>query len=155
MRKSIFVLAVVLLLVAAVPVAAGKGNDPVGEQISVFPGAEGPDEYPAGDPFHIRHGWAAQDPSTDSSIGHFVFELEVDGEYVRHDHLLVTVEDGLITRVFLFNFPDGMTGQHTFTGHWLMPCRYAVDNGLYAGECAKPNEEVEVLFSELTVDFYE
>lgn len=153
MRKSIFVLAVVLLLVAAVPVAAGKGNDPVGGQINVL--AQTPDSYPAGDPFHIMHGWGSQDSATMHPVGHFVFELEVDGEYVRHDHLLVTVEDGLITRVFLFNFPDGMTGQHTFTGHWLMPCRYAVDNGLYAGECAKPNEEVEVLFSELTVDFYE
>jgi hypothetical protein len=27
----------------------------------------------------------------------------------------------VVSRVWVFNFPDGLSGTHTFTGHWVTP----------------------------------
>lgn len=46
-----------------------------------------------------------------------------------------------------------MTGVHTFTGHWLGPCKVLVDTGLYPGPCAKPMQVVEAATESLQVTF--
>jgi hypothetical protein len=45
-------------------------------------------------------------------------------------------------------------GSHVLTGRWFMPCRFAVDEHGYLGDCATPNEPVEVGSRSHPVDFY-
>jgi len=153
MKKTIFILMLIAILVMAVP-AAAKGNEPVGDRISVFPPGT-PSEFPAGAPFHISQGWLL-DPS-DGPPGSFDFELEVDGIPRDEDFALWAVDHSWnpvrLVRSWLHNFPDGMTGTHTFTGHWFAPCQHAVDSLMFPGPCPKPNAKVEVLSNSLTVTF--
>ena len=55
---------------------------------------------------------------------------------------------------WVFNFPEGMDpGPHTFTGHWVWPCRWLVENGHIPGPCPTPNEKTEFLTIEHIVTF--
>jgi hypothetical protein len=145
------VLVLVALLATVTPVAA-DARGPVGEKISLYYG--GSLEFPAGAPFYIQHGWVQ--PSTDDAIGVFDFKLDVDGVFVQEDFKKFSAESGdpdLLVRFWVYNFPAGMTGTHTFTGHWLAPCQYAVDELGYPGPCATPNAKVETGARTVTVTF--
>src|SRR2546426_4386273 len=62
-------------LLLAVPAAADSPKVPVGEKINVLLGS--PTTFPAGTPFHIRHGWGLA--PADQAIGIWSFRLDVDG----------------------------------------------------------------------------
>lgn len=153
MKKiSLFVTVIVVFaqLLVATPAAAGT-NIPVGDQIRIRNLSI---EFPANTPFHIRHGWIQ--PSSDSAIGVFDFALEVDGIFQREDYKGFTAASGepdLLSRIWVYNFPAGMTGTHTFTGHWYAPCQYAVDNLGYLDPCPTPNLKVETSTRSLIVTF--
>ena len=162
MKKLSFVILLLALASVALP-AAAKGHTPVGERIAI-PGAPLPDggygarEFPADTPFHIGHGWNCENqPCNPGGMG---FELDVDGEPVHWTYHIVEVYhdvpdcDGCDIKVWLYvtNFPEGMTGEHTFTGHWLVPCRDAEDYGL---TCDNPGGSVEFLRGTLDVTFTE
>ena len=145
----------ILLIIAMVSLVAATGasagNEPVGERINLYQESI---EFPAETPFHIMHGWVQT--SEDEAIGIFDFELEVDGVLQTEDIKLFSADSGspdILWRLFLYNFADGMTGAHTFTGHWYAPCQYAVDNLNYSGLCATPNEKVETNSRTLEVTF--
>ena len=149
MKKSVVALLWLALMMIALPVAA-RGNDPVGTRIDVLRST--PTTFPAGYPFHIQHGFFAINSSTRKGIGQYDFKLEIDGEFVRADFRLFDTEvvAGETTQEvwWLFNFPEGLTaGDHTFTGHWYLPCY------LTPGPCATPNEKVETHSNSLTVTF--
>jgi hypothetical protein len=153
-RKSIFVtfLLVLALLAIAFPATANNPKT-VGEQINLF---YGPNEFPAGEPFYIKHGWSitpSYNPPT--PVGIHGFELELDGIYQKADYLLniYSLEYEQISRHWVCNFPDGMTGKHTFTGHWILPCQDAVESGIIPGPCPTPSEKIIVATRELTVTF--
>jgi len=138
------------LLAITTPVAADR-SAPIGDKIRVRNAVI---EYPAGVSFHIVHGWIQ--PSTDDAIGVFDFSLDVDGVPQPESFKLFSAESGdpdMLNRIWVYNFPDGMTGTHTFTGHWFAPCQYAVDYLEYAGPCATPNAKVETNSRSLTVNF--
>jgi hypothetical protein len=59
----------------------------------------------------------------------------------------------LLNRLWLFNFPAGMTGTHEFTARWIAPCETAVEELGYPAPCATPNEGVVALERSLTVEF--
>ena len=144
-------LLVAALLSFAVP-AAAEDNGPVGTRIGFYGGSW--QEFPAGAPFNIRHGWVQT--SYDGAIGIFDFKLEVDGVIRNVDYRMFSEEGSdpeILTRLFVYNFPNGMTGVHTFTGHWYAPCQYAVDDLGYAGTCATPNEKVETNSKTMVVTF--
>lgn len=149
--KKLVPIIVLLGLIASTFPAYAKAKERVGDRISLSDAFPDPVTiaFPAGDPFHIAHGWA--NLSTDSdAVGKFDFELEVDGASRKKDFVERTVvgeDPDLLTRIWVFNFPEGMAGTHTFTGHWSAPC-YA-----FGGPCDHPNEKVEVFMLELTVDF--
>lgn len=152
-RHSLLVtiLLILTLLTMATPATAAK-NEPVGDRISVFFG--GQIEFPAGTPFHISHGWVQS--SDDDAIGIFDFELKVDGVLREEDFKMFSVVNGdpdTLNRIWVYNFPNGMTGTHTFTGHWFAPCQYAVDSLGFPGPCATPNAKVEARSRTLTVTF--
>ena len=143
-KKTISILVLIAFLVIATPAVAGK-KAPVGSQIGVI---SGPTTFPAGAAFHIRHGWIIS--SDTDGVGIFDFELEVDGVLRNEDFVLRSTQSGdpdLLLRFWVHNFPDGMTGVHTFTGHWFVPCQPT------SGSCATPNAKVEVLTSSVTVTF--
>ena len=154
-RKTLLVtiLLMLALLVIAFP-ATANNLITVGDRIDLFSGH--PDEFEAGAPFHIHHGWMGMRPwDTPIPVGLCGFELEIDGIYRKPDYIWTgyNKEYDLIPRVSVYNFPDGMTGTHTFTGHWILPCEAAVEGGSYSGPCRTPNEKIVVLTMELTVTF--
>ena len=154
MKKHILlitVLVIMALLAMATPAFADR-NVPVGDRIGLFFGSSM--EFTSGAPFHIRHGWIQS--SEDGAIGVFDFALEVDGTLQREDFKMFSAVSGnpdLLSRIWVYNFPNGMTGIHTFTGHWFAPCQYAVDFLNYPGPCATPNQKVETSTRSLTVTF--
>jgi len=152
MKKLILpVLVCLVALLAATTAAAAERPQPIGDRIRIRDAAI---EFPAGAPFHIMHGWVQS--SEDGAIGVFDFALEVDGALRRVDHRLFSAVSGdpdTLSRLWLYNSPAGMTGMHTFTGHWYAPCRYAVDNLGYPGPCSTPNAKVETATRTLTVTF--
>ena len=153
MKKRSFLITILTigaLLMLASPVAAAE-KGPVGERINLYFGST---EFPAGTPFYIQHGWVQ--PSTDEAIGVFDFKLEVDGVLLQEDFKMFSAVSGdpdLLYRLWGYNFPYGMTGAHTFTGHWFAPCQYAVDELGYAGPCATPNAKVETISRTVVVTF--
>jgi hypothetical protein len=144
------VLVLVALLAMTTPVfAAEKG--PTGEKIRLY---FGDTVLPAGAPFYIEHGWVQT--SEDGAIGVFDFKLEVDGVLLQEDFKMFSAVSGdpdVLWRLWRYNFPDGMTGMHTFTGHWIAPCQYAVDWLEYPGPCVTPNAKVETSSRSVTVTF--
>lgn len=149
MKKLVPIIVLLGLLAGTFP-AYAKAKERVGDPINLFNAFPDPVTiaFPAGDPFHIAHGWVIL---TDSdAVGKLDFELEVDGASRKEDFVERTVvgeDPDLLTRVWVFNFPEGMAGTHTFTGHFSGPC-YAS-----GGPCDHPNEKVEILMLELTVNF--
>jgi hypothetical protein len=140
-------------LVAALPATAAP-PEPVGTRINVNAGT--PTDFPAGEPFHISQGWGVGATAPPQAAGIWNFKLEVDGvprapDIVERtaDSLTTTgYELPLLNRRWTFNFPDGLSGTHTFTGHWIGPCQFAS-----VGSCATPNAPVEVFSRSLTVTF--
>lgn len=153
MKKTILLILSILivLLLAASPVLAAD-RVRIGEQINVLFGT--PDVFPANQPFHIAHGWLNVPPMP---MG---FVLEIDGEVVQHDFIDKTVVNEqplLINIAWVHNFPEGMSGTHTFTGHWLLNCYSALDGG-FVDECPPgpfTKTLVDVLTNTLVVDFVE
>lgn len=145
------VLLVAALLVLAMPADASARRERVGERINLFYSSM---DFPAGAPFHIYHGWVQT--SDDEAIGSFDLKLEIDGVVRGEDFKMFTAVSGnpdTLRRLWVYNFPDGMTGQHTFTGHWYAPCQYAVDWLGFSGPCATPNQKVETSTRTLVVNF--
>lgn len=146
------------LLLVAGPAAAGS-KEPVGQRISVFLGT--PTTFPAGEPFHIRHGWGIGATEHPEQAGIFSFRLDVDGVPRDADFVLRSAdtppkteyEAPVLNRSWVFNFPDGMSGTHTFTGHWIEPCGVAVAELAYPGPCTTPNAPVEAITRSVTVSF--
>jgi hypothetical protein len=159
-RFHLFALLALLLLVApeaAAPAAAA--NEPVGQRINVYLGS--PTSFPANTPFHIQHGWAFGATEHPEQDGIFAFSLNVDGVPRDADFVLRSAESPqaagyeypTLSSSWVFNFPAGMTGTHTFTGNWIAPCRIAVAQLGYAGQCSTPNRPVVVTSRSVTVNF--
>jgi hypothetical protein len=149
MKKLVLALLVVGMALPLAAPAGAAGPEPIGDRINIYVGGS-PQTFSAGAPFHIRHGWQP-DPTAGLPIGLFSFELEMDGQAVDADFVLTYRDDeGRLVRQWVHNFPAGMTGVHTFTGHWFAPsCPWAVDEG----PCRNPGEIVEAWTSEVVVTF--
>jgi hypothetical protein len=149
----------------------------VGEEINLFFGDDHI-TFPANEPFYISHGWAdllgqsKKDACEDEKpcgvdIGHNKFLLEVDGVYLEPDfHWVYNYRNNpegkhppdweeWIASVWVYNFPQRMTGTHEFTGHWMTTCEDAVERWGYEGECKSPAELVDVFVRTVTVEFVE
>jgi hypothetical protein len=156
-RVLIFPTLLAFLLLASP--AATKPKEPVGQPISVLQGS--PTSVPAGAPFHIRHGWGLGATEHPEQIGIFSFQLDVDGVPRDADYVVRETEPApvtaydypLLTRAWVHNFPEGMTGTHTFTGHWITPCGVAVEELGYPGPCRTANEPVVAFTRSVTVNF--
>jgi len=142
-KHSLFVtvLLIFALLSLTMPVGAAAERVRVGDRISLFGNIEIPD---AGQPFYIAHGW--WNPTNISGMGLFKFSLDVDGNPVYEDFIeryAISGDPDDLVWFWVFNFPEGMTGSHSFTGHWTGPCQGLVDMGVIQGPCEKTNEILE------------
>jgi hypothetical protein len=73
---------------------------------------------PAAEPFHVRHGHNIIGLTKDELLDpRLRFELSVDGEAIQGALDLDLVAE-VPSKTYVFNFRDGMTGTHTFTGCW-------------------------------------
>ena len=90
---------------------------PLGYQMNLF---SHPTAFAANTAFNIRHGWLLNPTATD--VGKFSFTLQVDGSYRTKNFVSIAPVDGNEFRAWVFNFPTGMTGTHTFIGHLRGPC---------------------------------
>jgi hypothetical protein len=75
----------------------------------------------AGEAFHVAHGFATE-PWPDLVNPLHRFELTIDGTQV---HGAIDLDKATLEKWYVFNFPQGMTGTHTFTGCW-----YSTDGSL-------------------------
>jgi len=102
--------------------------------------------FPAGQPFHIAHGWVnAPSFLEHQSLGEYQILVAVDGTEVKPSFIVTrTSQDPtfgtLVTTDYVFNFPDGMTGTHVFRTTYLGPCQGLVDGGYVTGPCDKQND---------------
>jgi hypothetical protein len=154
MRRTRWTLAaaVAALLVASVatPALAAR-HESTGDRISLFAGDR---TYPADAAFFVSHGNGAilgQDTAIGRGFGPEGFTLDVDGARRDATYWVTGVGDGAITTVWVFNFPGGMTGVHTFTGHWWAPCG-APTAEIACGD-SPPTTPVEYLTEEIAVTF--
>lgn len=136
-KKVVYLFILIVLLLTAFP-ASAKTKEPVGDKISLFTG--GSQTFGAGAPFHIAHGFVFSPPD-DRPGPNFEFTLEVDGDLIDEDYRTRSH----LTWLWVFNFPDGMTGTHTFVARWYMPC-YAT------GSDSCPDKNAPVLFYETTTN---
>ena len=162
MKRSIIILLLIAMVLIASPVAAAR-NAPVGNPISVFEGW--PETYPANEAFHIKHGFWAEtiDGRTRfqylivEDLKGFDFQLQVDGLFRDEDFVLPVIDYSQYPfragALWVHNFPEGMTGEVTFTGKWIAPCIKAVINGWYFGACLTPETPVIALEKSHTVEF--
>lgn len=155
-RRVAFV-ALVVLALAVVPAAAAGGKERVGSRINLFDGAF--QVFPAGQPFHVAHGWSLQPDVTDyDALGKWGFSLNVDGvdrsyDFVDKFHQEIAPWGILQSRFWVHNFPDGLTGTHRLTGQWFGPCQGVVDAGYPVGPCEKPTTSTNIAPLTATVAF--
>jgi hypothetical protein len=146
------------LMASGMP-ATAKSKEPVGLRINVLRGV--PSSYPAGQPFHVGHGWSACVGLADDLLanGRLGFELEVDGVTRAPSYVDVSVlpkeTTGLpcdvINRSTVYNFPAGLpAGAHTLIGHWTGPCKPLFGDDQYDALCENPAEVVDASFSPAT-----
>ncbi len=116
MKKLVYIFLIIALFIA-VP-ASAKAKVRVGDRIIVHP----PDKvFPPNTPFHIAHGWYwTKEHEPHIGKGKLDFNFELDGKKVNRDFVEMNETEGTI--FYVYNFPEGMTGTHAFTGKWVGPC---------------------------------
>ena len=156
MKKFFPLFVLIVLLSISIPVLA-EGRIPVGNEIRVDPdGAV--IYYPAGVPFHIKHGWmgivGVSGFDGVQKLPFSGFDLEMDGSYLTRDFILrevvydPEVDERRIIQRSVFEFPDGLSGEYDFTGHWYIACKFWPEES-----CDDPFEILEVQTRTITIVF--
>ena len=141
MKKSVrsltFVVLVILLTVAVIPVSASRPMPTTGEQINILSG--GDRSIGAGEPFFIMQGWTIDDTK---NVGQYDFKLELAGVSLKNPLRFISKTVNLNMRIY--NFPEGLpAGTYAYTGRWYAPCGEFFD----PADCAIPNQSVEAYSS--------
>jgi hypothetical protein len=154
MKKFALIICAIMLLMSVNPVVAQGGpHTPTGERLELF--STNITEYPADTAFFIAEYWSLFNATY--PLGKFDFKLEVDNEFVDETfliHQVIQMEDGskIIITAWVFNFPEGMEGTHTFVGYSYCPCAFALDFGL-VDECSNLNATIEDSTYEAEITF--
>jgi hypothetical protein len=153
--KKISIVLIAISLLTLTLVGASGPKEKVGERF-FFPEGTGTMVYPANEPFHISHGWNSEIGGTGLFSARGGLRLEIDGITVEEDFIEHSrMEDGGIlyrTKRFIYNFPEGMTGVHTFDFFYVNICRGWIANG-YVDECTFPNKLMEFHIKSWVVTF--
>ena len=86
---------------------------------------------------------------------------EMDGELLEEDHMNIHMVPGVQDvegyhwrqTMWIYNFPDGLEGTHTFVSYYWVKCQGLVDFGVIPGPCADPDEMMLYWTQEATIDF--
>lgn len=125
MKRVIVLLLLTVLTAALFPGVAAAAPPRVGVKISLLSCGFEPREvpcvltFPAGEPFHIAHGWAA-DPGQPLKPSQFDFRLFMDGAAVHGPTEISWTRDEasgekLLTEIHIFNFREGLAaGEYQF-----------------------------------------
>lgn len=159
--KKLFIVASVVLatlLILVSPVLADprslvcNGDDACRFNFFDYDPQEGV-EYPAGQPFFIFHG-TCNTPSEDRiGLGHAGFALQLDDEYISPDWISHGATSNRkqgwnwVCSFSAFNFPEGLQGEHTLTGHWYTGC-YPITE-----ICTTPIQPIVTYSRQLNVKF--
>jgi hypothetical protein len=137
MKKILIIALIAAIFTLASPVAA-KDKEPIGESMGWDAS-----EWPAEEPFHICHGWI------DPSPGLHSFELYMDDVLLKPSYKIFgqKLGDGTFNKLYYYNFPDGLSGVHTFVGNYYAPCSE------YFEDCKNPARPVLVSTISNTVTF--
>lgn len=127
------VIAALAVVVAACAVAAGAsadiprtGDQRVGLIVCALTGVCPDLTLAANEAFFVQHGFTAESCADQRNPVHR-FELSIDGVEQHGPIDLSRTADGLCDKLYVFDYRNGMSGTHTFTGCW-----YAVDGSLQA-----------------------
>ena len=153
-RKLIFLLVITTLTLTLV---AAKPMQRIGEQLFI-PLGSGTMYYYENFPFHIAHGWRSEIGNPQRTTARGGTRLEIDGMPIPHDFIERTIIEyegtDYLAKFFVFNFPIGMTGVHTFDMYYSNSCDFWLERGDVA-ECEKPNEILEFNLKSWQVVFLE
>ena len=121
--------------------------------------------FPANEPFFIAHGWAFimhhEDLNVVNGKKDATYALELDGELLKEDYINKRVTpavqdewgDHWRQTMWIYNFPDGLEGTHTFVAKYWVECQILVDFGIISGPCADPEELTLYGMYEVIIDF--
>ena len=142
--------AIFALATFAAPVLAGA-QGPVGDRIFFVPDQT----YPAGTPFHIQGGilWFQREEAP--ALGIAGFTLDVDGVAQSPSYAVIgknVAREGVISKSVGYNFPQGMTGTHTFTGTWWAGCGVPA-TAFYVCDGTPPNTPAVLQTTTISVTF--
>ena len=88
--------------------------------------------------------------------GNYEFKLEVDGVYLKPSYVIRSVlekdSEYKLLRLWGFNFPQGMTGEHEFVGHWYGVCKSEYPLNPHEN-CKNPNAQVEYFANSVYIIF--
>ena len=107
-----------MLMAGAVP-AVAAAPAPTGDPLFLFAGDQ---SYAADTAFFVRGGFIEERGS--HAWGKWEYSLELDGAVLKPSFRINdSTPDGTIVRLWVFNFPEGMTGTHTLVGRYDAPCQ--------------------------------
>jgi hypothetical protein len=150
MKKLSIVIVLILVLAIATPVSAKK-HVWEGDGIDLNQATL---EFPANTPAWTNCYNIVEKPVM-VALGGFDCILEIDGKIVKESFAWTPrIDSSLIVRVFMWTFPEGMTGVHTFELHVFYPCSLALEEG-YVSSCQKPGARIEIKTYNSVVTFTE
>lgn len=161
----------ILLVLLAVVMIAAAVDKTVGDRLDF---RTPPETFAPNAPFHIMHGWAWVYGigynnfyyANYQAPGRGYITLELDGEMLKPDFFLrdqfveywsfFDVNVRIYDNFWVYNFPDGLEGDHNFVLTYYFPCADAeVEFGMSHGFVCedKPNAVVPVMVREVLVSF--
>jgi hypothetical protein len=157
-KTTVFLL--VITLMALTLIAASSPKERVGDRF-FFPLGSGKLFYEASKPFHIAHGWREEIGKSGKTTARGGLRLFIDGDEVTEDFIenfrLEEGETVYIQKWFVFNYPEGMTGTHTFDFYYSNVCSFWLDppppHDPVVTYCESPNEILEFLLKSYKVKF--
>lgn len=155
MKKKWMILLVMVLITLFL--VAASPNVRIGEKLPL-PIGYTVMSYPANEPFHASGGinWVPAKYTDPQFMGNMWVRLVVDGEEVKRDFVEMyphKYEGELyFDKFFVFNFPNGLEGEHTFEMYYANKCKLFIYWG-FVTECDKPEESIEILLRDAVVTF--
>lgn len=155
MKKSAVLLLVISLLSMSL-IAGTFPRERIGESLDL-PLGGGTLYFEENTPFHMAHGWAGAINFYPTNIVMRVqVRLVVDGVEIEEDfveHYLVDFGDyKSLFKMYVFNFPEGMSGTHVFDIYYTETCELWEYYG-YVPECEKKSELMEIQLKSWEVVF--
>jgi len=123
--RRIGLIAAFAVCIGLIAAPANAAPELVGFQLNLLaPGCltgADPASQPADTEFHVAHGFGL-DPGTETAVGHWKFDLWVDGVKQHRYVEIAVLPGGNMSRRYVSSFPDGLSaGVHEIRAVWTDP----------------------------------